>query len=242
MSKLVEILADTVMVLLLCATLGFLGCKPKQATPDEIEQARCYVAIQYAIASLARPATDAEHGAHATPHKAPGALPVAVETPPQINWVSEVDWRAEAQKTGKPVLMFFSLEEGCPPCEQIRRNVLPSQNVIEAMNRFVCVKIDSLDRMQAWNVGRVPTAVFVDGKTATVIRVRGVRNHSLSIQAAAFVQTLDRGYQVLKPQEEEAEDENSSSVVHGSWPVVRVYPAPIAGSRAGSYQHWHYSR
>jgi thioredoxin-related protein len=84
-------------------------------------------------------------------------LPPQAETQPQVHTVpadsyvepgsAEIEWygwadgERVAKQTGKPAYVHFTKAQGCAPCEVLRKQVYPSQDVVAASRQFVCIEI-----------------------------------------------------------------------------------------------------
>lgn len=87
--------------------------------------------------------------------KAPGGTKIAWET-------SFENAMTRAKKENKPIFINFSTD-WCGVCKQMDENVYPMQNVVEASQKWVMVKIDGdkrADVARAYGVTGFPTLVF----------------------------------------------------------------------------------
>ncbi len=114
---------------------------------------------------------------------------------PQINWVPENNWRAEADRTGKPVLIYFTAWSGCKFCEIIKRDVFTDTKCVEDLAGFVCVKIDHPLRISDWGIGGYPQIIFVDPKSKNIVKIGPDRSSWAPIKPGLFRATLKRGYE-----------------------------------------------
>lgn len=66
--------------------------------------------------------------------------PEVAGPPPEVNWFTDQETaRAQAIRTGKPLLVFATKSSGCPPCERVKKYVFSDPRVVERLNKdFVC--------------------------------------------------------------------------------------------------------
>ena len=85
-----------------------------------------------------------------------------------------------AEESGKPLFVFYTAD-WCPPCQQLKRDVLSDPGVDAFLEEnFVRVKIDLTDRTgpNAWTasqngVSGIPTAILYDHRGMETDRVTG---------------------------------------------------------------------
>lgn len=70
----------------------------------------------------------------------PEKTPEIADAPKEINWLTDQEEaKAEAVRTGKPLLVFGTKSFGCPPCERVKKYVFGDPRVVERLNKdFVC--------------------------------------------------------------------------------------------------------
>lgn len=99
----------------------------------------------------------------------PPQAPPPQQAAPPIEWMANYDAaRMESRTTGKPLLVFVT-RPGCLPCFQMTHQVFPSEEVREALDAFVIVKVDAWQQPRLADVlkaDQLPTFVMArpDGK------------------------------------------------------------------------------
>ncbi len=94
----------------------------------------------------------------------------------KIAWITDPKVAfAEAQKTGKPVMMDL-WQIGCSSCEHLDTDVWPREEVAEVSKQFVAAKIDSglhPEFSSKYVVSGYPTTLFLTAEGKEIGRVRG---------------------------------------------------------------------
>ena len=92
---------------------------------------------------------------------------------PVEGWLADIgDAQAEAKRTGKPMLVYFTAS-WCPPCQQMKKSTLPDAAVKQSLDKYVPVMIDideHGDVAQRFGVSSVPTFMAVESD-GTVLKM-----------------------------------------------------------------------
>jgi FKBP-type peptidyl-prolyl cis-trans isomerase 2 len=103
-----------------------------------------------------------------------GFLPLTCEvvykpcsSPDGLDWYENPDQaKEESRRTGKPLLVHFH-DQWSSPCREFFTKVLPDPKVIEALNGYVRVRINSINQVEfakRYNVTTVPTVHLYDSQ------------------------------------------------------------------------------
>ena len=98
--------------------------------------------------------------------------------PPEIQWIhSEPEGLALAKKTEKPLLIDFRAD-WCVYCRQMERTTLRDERVIQALGRFVTVKVDvtrytpqGQAAAEKYNIVGIPAFIFIDSQGKQTVEV-----------------------------------------------------------------------
>ena len=89
--------------------------------------------------------------------------------------------RVAAKETGKPLLVYFRAD-WCAPCKQFEQELLPDEEVQNALAGFVLVRIDideDKDTAEAFDMSAIPTFVLEGSNAKEVGRQAGASKKSL---------------------------------------------------------------
>lgn len=96
--------------------------------------------------------------------------------PPLPGWQTDYATAlSQAAASDRNVLIAFHLER-CPPCEQMQRNVLNSDEIAELLEEFVPVRVDAAKERELANrfgVLGTPTYAVVNGDGTLLSRCEG---------------------------------------------------------------------
>ena len=96
---------------------------------------------------------------------------------PKIMWFSYEAGKALAESEQKPMLIDFTAE-WCGWCRRLERDVFSREDVVACSKRFVCIKVDEVNRrdlVSAFSVQAYPTAVVLDHTGRELHRITGYR-------------------------------------------------------------------
>lgn len=132
---------------------------------------------------------------------APPAAPAKAAAVPQIErgrlkFVSGFEQGlAQAQREGKPVLLFFTAH-WCGFCHQMAHEAFTHDQVVTLSDRFVCVLIDAdqqPDVCREFHVRGYPTIQFLSPRGVPLNRVTGKKpGHQLVMEMQAALQAVAR--------------------------------------------------
>lgn len=168
------------LTMLALACILFTGCDTLLQTDGfEDEVALCAVSVAVATAEI---------GVIVFPGKLPiweeeTDKPVATRTVSGIEWVS---W-SNALASGKPAWFHFTLP-GCAPCQWLEDNAFNSLDVIQASQKYACVRMNSVEAMRTWKVFASPSDVFVSKEGNVISRGKSPLTY-------AFAEYLNRAVQ-----------------------------------------------
>ena len=102
---------------------------------------------------------------------------------------------AEAERTGKPMMLFFTAE-WCHFCHQMAADAFMNPQVVGLSERFVCVLIDAdgaPDVCRQFQVAAFPTIQFTSADGLPLNRIEGKRpGHQVMMAMQAALQTVAR--------------------------------------------------
>jgi len=147
---------------------------------------------------------------------APGLLPAGGRPGPEATVAEEPAWRhdveaafAEAERTGRPVVMDF-WAEWCAACKELDHETWSDERVLELARGFIPLKMDMTERsetntalLRRYGVAGMPTVIFFAPDGSELERFSGFRSPEQVIPVLQRV--LDRaatGGRTTQPQEE----------------------------------------
>lgn len=111
-----------------------------------------------------------------TPAQSGTGLPEVLDY--QVDFeTSYPDALAEARRSGKPLLVFFSTDE-CIFCQQMQEEAFRDQQVVRLAGEFVCVRVESGESPEVckdFHIEAYPTVQFVASDGIPLHRVLGKR-------------------------------------------------------------------
>lgn len=133
--------------------------------------------------------------AEAPPVPAPAAATPQIERG-RLKFVSGFEQGlAQAQREGKPVLLFFTAP-WCGFCHQMAHEAFTHDQVVTLSDRFVCVLVDADEQPEICREFRVrgyPTIQFLSPRGVPLNRVTGKKpGHQLVMEMQAALQAVAR--------------------------------------------------
>ena len=101
---------------------------------------------------------------------------VSISSAASIQWYNYETGIKEAEKTGKPMMIFFTIE-GDQWGKSVETNLFTDSQVSEQINKFVTIKVDVIenrDIARIYYATAPPTIVFVNKEKQVIKRIPGL--------------------------------------------------------------------